>query len=954
MPTPIPTSHYTSRPLVTPFSNDQVNEIVAAIERALADVARAVDALPAAAPSPSNDNAVTDAANRLAQAMRQARNAAVGSGRRKDALVEVGVVERCLLPTLNLLHRLPAKPFSDSITATLTVLCSLALHAGSYPFPDWELDSAVLLPTVFNFLTDRQDAKTVDAALRAARALLNAHAALPHPTTTDANPTSLPSSSRLPSLASLLLASLARTSLVDSNQSTQATVYSLSCLESTLGAKPASQLDRDAAAALECVAAMLGGRWGVLVGRQILEWRGKGPQGQRNVESSGRVGEYGSLDVVTAKVKEGGKETRVWGCEVLTFLPHHPALHSHLSWLVLPALLKLIAETPATVPPLTPPLPAWHLDTSTPPTRTPSTPPYDASTISLLSTVLVALSRLSSRSAELADRASDARTADSLAGLVRSLAKQLGLTPDNVQSKAVPTGSTSPTSAVSGTAQNLDAPRGPHPGLALLAAALAALASATALSETSRSMAVSSSPSLVPLLTFLVSAKDTPILHILDPRTPTLHNPSARVSACATLRSLSRSPRLLRTNLADAHLGAVVAAVVEEEVGKCSGGVLGVPGSEFKGSSGMCEELVREAVAAMCNVVMEGKEGGKKNLLFGAEGEVKRMVISSGAINSNSSLSWDTVIGLCGGMDPDSDLDSGVACEEGGPGWREEWREPEFAVREQAMCALRNMVVGREEDIEYLFMGFGESRLVTFLENHLQWCVRECMFATEGGGDVSKMETDGESQGLGVDVRDDIALQSLRKVLYLVVNIAIGTERHKGAILGSKVLVESVKKFMTHPSGSLRTAACWVSINLTWPDDPGTPHRLSVLRDAGYPELLEHILEDPDVEVRAKARTALGAFSGTGQNSGRRWSEGGWGERERERESTAHVRQGEGGAGRPAPTLGARYGAVWGRTGAASTVQAEAVVFGTLGDEGTVDSLIQTGDQNLRGPEGQG
>ncbi|KXS10035.1 ARM repeat-containing protein [Gonapodya prolifera JEL478] len=847
----------------TPASMSSTQDGTAALVGALAvakdQTSRALDVSDAAG--------VAASASQLGQVLRQVRNAAVGSARRKDALVKAGL-ETLLTSTLHLLPRLPNPTSTDPCVTALSVVSSLAGHASTYPFPDWTLDESTLLPPVFALL-GHEDTRVVDAALRAAKALLTcstndrptndaaagppaapAHIALPPAIASVlvnllATPSALsPVPTRLTALAARLVADLARASILDSHTAAHAASLLAACVKGSLGAKVGSPGDREAAAALEALAALLEGHHARDVAEELL--RGKG--GKAALGGPDEI-----VDMVAGKVREGGKETKVWACEVFTLLPSYSTVSDHLSRRVLPALLKLTSENPPSIPPL-----------------------------------------------------------------------QLGVGPDMESSRRV-----------------VSAPRGPHPGVTLLASALAALAAASSLSEPSRCATVASVPHILPLLIYIVAGKDKH-LRDLDPRSAA----SVRVAACATVRSLSRSPKLLRTSLADANVAAVLSAVVDEEVG-------GKRGS----GTGMHEDLVREAVAGMCNMVLEGKEPGKKaflnppnplphlvsltrhanphlrlnaiwclkNLLFGADAEVKRSVVSGTAGSPHSGLGWDALVGLCGGMDPDAD-DNGALGEVS----MEDWREPELAVREQAMNAMRNITVGREEDIDYLFSGLGEARLIKFLENHLRWCTRECTF-----GDVasSKMDMDGDEESRS-DVRDGIALQ----VLYLVVNVAIGTERHKGALMSSNTILEAVKRFWSHPSPSHRTAACWVSINLTWVDDAGTPERLSVLRDISYPQHIERILDDADVEVRDKAQSALNAFGGEGNTTGRRWSQGGWGERERERESQGLSTQEGGGVGRTQATLGARYGSVWGRTGSGASAQPQPVVFGTLGDGGTVES----------------
>jgi hypothetical protein len=47
--------------------------------------------------------------------------------------------------------------------------------------------------------------------------------------------------------------------------------------------------------------------------------------------------------------------------------------------------------------------------------------------------------------------------------------------------------------------------------------------------------------------------------------------------------------------------------------------------------------------------------------------------------------------------------------------------DPEVSVQEQALNLLRNLVCGKEVDIEQVFKGFGEAKLMTILESKLRF-----------------------------------------------------------------------------------------------------------------------------------------------------------------------------------------------------------------------------------------
>ena len=59
---------------------------------------------------------------------------------------------------------------------------------------------------------------------------------------------------------------------------------------------------------------------------------------------------------------------------------------------------------------------------------------------------------------------------------------------------------------------------------------------------------------------------------------------------------------------------------------------------------------------------------------------------------------------------------------------------------------------------------------------------------------------------------------------------------------------------------NIRVGAIWVVINLTDPKDAGTQGRIRKFREAGFEEKLRNLLDDPELDVRDRAKTALEYF----------------------------------------------------------------------------------------------
>ncbi len=84
--------------------------------------------------------------------------------------------------------------------------------------------------------------------------------------------------------------------------------------------------------------------------------------------------------------------------------------------------------------------------------------------------------------------------------------------------------------------------------------------------------------------------------------------------------------------------------------------------------------------------------------------------------------------------------------------------EPNELIQEQTLNLVRNIGCGRQENIEEIFKGFGTGRLIQILEIKLQ------------------------------SSHPAIVLQTL----YIIVNVATGTELHKSRIMESSLMIQCI------------------------------------------------------------------------------------------------------------------------------------------------------------------
>ncbi|KAF9995405.1 Armadillo repeat-containing protein 8 [Entomortierella chlamydospora] len=161
----------------------------------------------------------------------------------------------------------------------------------------------------------------------------------------------------------------------------------------------------------------------------------------------------------------------------------------------------------------------------------------------------------------------------------------------------------------------------------------------------------------------------------------------------------------------------------------------------------------------------------------------------------------------------------------------------ELSIQEQALNLVRNLACKKEQDIDKVFNGLGHGQLLSIIEDKLTW--------------------------------DDPSL--LEHALYVLVNIATGSEHHKQSIMKRPLILKSVIGLMSHESAAIRVATVWVIINLTWPDEKmasGAHDRTMQLRNMGVEDRLLSLNSDLDLDVRDRVKTALHHFFSDQQQYG--------------------------------------------------------------------------------------
>ncbi|KAH0872528.1 hypothetical protein HID58_069890 [Brassica napus] len=163
--------------------------------------------------------------------------------------------------------------------------------------------------------------------------------------------------------------------------------------------------------------------------------------------------------------------------------------------------------------------------------------------------------------------------------------------------------------------------------------------------------------------------------------------------------------------------------------------------------------------------------------------------------------------------------------------------DPEPTVQEQALALLRNLVDGCINSIEFVF-------------------------------DEDGLILDTVGKQLRKSPQAHMAIQGM----YVLTNVASGTELHKEAVMQQlfpQPQAESnnfMLKFLQSHESQLRSATVWTIINLISPSSPGAHDRHVKLRDEGIIPQLKNMVNDACLDVKIRIRTVLSQSMSFGDN----------------------------------------------------------------------------------------
>jgi len=116
--------------------------------------------------------------------------------------------------------------------------------------------------------------------------------------------------------------------------------------------------------------------------------------------------------------------------------------------------------------------------------------------------------------------------------------------------------------------------------------------------------------------------------------------------------------------------------------------------------------------------------------------------------------------------------------------------------------------------------------------------------------------------------------QTIHSIVYILVNISASENKHRMMLIEKKDLIKEINKLFDCPLNVIRSGLAWLAINLTWAEDNGDREdarkRVKMLRELGFISALEGLrnkinnLENGGVESSGSTTTTTGGGNGSG------------------------------------------------------------------------------------------
>jgi hypothetical protein len=178
-------------------------------------------------------------------------------------------------------------------------------------------------------------------------------------------------------------------------------------------------------------------------------------------------------------------------------------------------------------------------------------------------------------------------------------------------------------------------------------------------------------------------------------------------------------------------------------------------------------------------------------------------------------------------------------------------RKDDIAVQEQGLDFIRNLIGGAgqggsetTEMIDFLFQSLGQDRVFEILMSKLKPKVINPYNRRSPETKIIPPQT-----------------EIIIAVAYIMVHMAASVPRHRQLVIAQTDLLKLLVPQFNHQSIEIRLALCWLCTNLTWLDDQSDSsackQRAQELRRLGFLGKLEMLEQDPELNVRERAKSAL-------------------------------------------------------------------------------------------------
>ena len=284
-----------------------------------------------------------------------------------------------------------------------------------------------------------------------------------------------------------------------------------------------------------------------------------------------------------------------------------------------------------------------------------------------------------------------------------------------------------------------------------------------------------------------------------------------RAAASLCLRSLSRSPKALRTCLGELEVAKPLVCLLQDT-----------------------NERVRAAASAsLCNLVLDFSIL-KKSIL--QEGAVKHLVkLCDCFFEKNESIRINAMWALKNIVyQAEASLKKTVLEQIGKKRIFTciKANDSSNELKVEALNLIRNVACNTVDEIEFALNFFGANDLLDVFCMILQPC--------------SAMATDA---------------RLMEQAIYSLVNILTGNERHKGLLCSEKrlgFLTHLRDSLLRHPNPNIRRGCIWILMNMTWQDSPNHQARIVFLNGLSFQKAIKELIcNEDDVTVMDIANSLL-------------------------------------------------------------------------------------------------